>query len=192
MNKMQYQIEVIRSDRKTISIEIRPDLRVIVRAPLRMRQNDIQRFTEEKIPWIEKHMEMMKQRMEEQDQGEGLEPFTEEEIRALGDRALEVIPKETGELAEMIGVSYGRITIRNQVSRWGSCSSKGNLNFNCLLMLCPPEVRRYVIIHELCHRKHMDHSKEFWAMAESYCPDYKKQKEWLKQNGGELIKRLRM
>ena len=90
-----------------------------------------------------------------------------------------------------MGVTYGRITIRNQVSRWGSCSSVGNLNFNCLLMLAPPEVRDYVVVHELCHRKEMNHSPAFWAEVEKMIPDYKAHKKWLKDNGTALISRLR-
>ena len=91
----------------------------------------------------------------------------------------------------MLGVDYGRIAIRNQVSRWGRCSSKGNLNFNCLLMLCPPEVVDYVVVHELCHRRHMDHSVAFWGEVERVLPDYKARRAWLKERGGVLIQRMR-
>ncbi|HAN50208.1 MAG TPA: metal-dependent hydrolase, partial [Lachnospiraceae bacterium] len=86
-----------------------------------------------------------------------------------------------------MGVDYGRITIRHQKTRWGSCSGKGNLNFNCLLMLTPPEVQEYVIVHELCHRKEMNHSYRFWAEVEDVLPDYRVQEQWLKTNGGALI-----
>ena len=88
------------------------------------------------------------------------------------------------------GISYGRITIRNQKSRWGSCSEKGNLNFNCLLMLTPPDVIDYVVVHELCHRIHMDHSAAFWAEVQKVLPDYKKAKKWLKDNGSSIIGRM--
>ena len=83
------------------------------------------------------------------------------------------------------------ITIRNQKTRWGSCSSKGNLNFNCLLMLTPPEVIDYVVVHELCHRKEMNHSGAFWAEVEKVLPDYKEQVKWLKENGGQIIGRMK-
>ena len=92
--------------------------------------------------------------------------------------------------APRIGVSYGRITIRSQRTRWGSCSAQGNLNFNCLLSLCPEEVRDYVVIHELCHRKEMNHSPKFWAEVEKVMPDYARHRKWLKENGGSLIARL--
>ena len=91
--------------------------------------------------------------------------------------------------AEKVGVSYGRISIRHQKSRWGSCSSKGNLNFNCLLMLAPDSVRDYVVVHELCHRKHMNHSPEFWQAVEQAIPEWRSAKIWLKQNGDALMLR---
>ena len=89
-----------------------------------------------------------------------------------------------------MGVTYGRITIRNQKTRWGSCSAKGNLNFNCLLMLVPEDVRDYVVIHELAHRKYMNHSKNFWHEVESFMPDYNEKRKWLRAHGDELMQRM--
>ncbi len=188
---MTEQIDIIRSNRKTISVEIKQDLRIIVRAPICMRMVDIQKFIDEKTPWIEKHLQKLKARKQADKDTTSLKPFTEEEIRELGLIACEKLSERVEELANIIGVTYGGITVRNQVSRWGSCSSKGNLNLNCLLMLCPDEVRDYVIIHELCHLKHMDHSKSFWAMVEKYCPEYKERRKWLKDVGSGFISRLR-
>ena len=92
--------------------------------------------------------------------------------------------------AEKLGVSYGRITIRNQRSRWGSCSGKGNLNFNCLLMLAPPEVLDSVVVHELCHLRQMNHSERFYAEVLRVFPDYWRCHRWLKENGGALMQRM--
>ena len=92
--------------------------------------------------------------------------------------------------AGLMNVQYGRITIRNQKTRWGSCSSKGNLNFNCLLMLAPDEVVDYVVIHELCHLIEMNHSKAFWKQVEQMMPDYKKHRKWLKDHGNEIMERM--
>ena len=97
-------------------------------------------------------------------------PLTPEDINALADQALKVLPERVRHYAPLIGVTWGRITVRNQVSKWGSCSSQGNLNFNCLLMLTPPEVQDYVVVHELCHRKHMNHSPAFWTEVERILP----------------------
>lgn len=103
---------------------------------------------------------------------------------------MSVIPDKVKYYAEIMGVTYGRITIRDQKTRWGSCSSKGNLNFNCLLMLMPDKVLDYVVVHELCHLKQMNHSKKFWKEVERYMPDYPNYKKWLNENGGALIERM--
>lgn len=176
--------ELIRSDRRSIAVEIR-DGRVIVRAPLRMSEADIERFVASRAGWITRHLEMARQR-----QAAAAQPFTAEEIRQMADAALADIPQRVRKYAAIIGVSVGRITIRNQKTRWGSCASKGNLNFNCLLMRCPEEIRDYVVVHELCHRKELNHSPRFWNEVAAVMPDYAARRQWLKENGGALIRRL--
>lgn len=180
-------IEIIRSSRKSMSLEIRPDLKILVRAPYGLPQQQIQKFVAEKEDWIEKHLEIMRARQEEKKNRPPVPKMTMEEIHKLAQEALLVIPRRAAYFAPVVGVSYGRITIRNQRSRWGSCSAKGNLNFNCLLMKTPPEVIDYVVVHELCHRKEMNHSPRFWAEVEKVLPDYRKAKKWLKENGGAII-----
>ena len=120
-------------------------------------------------------------------EAESTEKLTREKVIALAEEALKVIPARVEYFAKVIGVTYGKITIRNQKTRWGSCSSKGNLNFNCLLMLAPPEVLDYVVVHELCHRKQMNHSKAFWLEVEKVLPDYKEARKWLKEEGSQMI-----
>lgn len=182
---MMEQLEIIRSKRRTIAIEVKKDLRIVVRVPLEMKDNDIQRFVMEKQRWIEKHLQIVKKRNEEKET-----PFTVEEIHALADAALKDLLQRVAKYAPIVGVTVGRITIRNQRRRWGSCSAKGNLNFNCLLMLCPEEVRDYVVVHELCHRKELNHSPAFWSLVECVLPGYKEQYHWLKENGSKIIRRL--
>ena len=116
--------------------------------------------------------------------------LTKQEIQKLADQAVEVIPKRVAYYAPKVGVTYGRITIRNQKTSWGSCSSKGNLNFNCLLMLTPPEVIDSVVVHELCHRKEMNHSKQFYQEVLRVYPDYWKWNRWLKENGSFLLSHM--
>ncbi len=108
----------------------------------------------------------------------------------MAQQAVQVIPQRVAYYARLLGVTYGRITIRNQKSRWGSCSSKGNLNFNCLLMAAPAEVLDSVVAHELCHRKHMDHSKAFYAELYKLFPDYDRCSRWLKEQGVLLMRRM--
>lgn len=118
------------------------------------------------------------------------ELLTVKELRNLARDAAAYIPERVSFYASLMDVSYGRITIRNQKSRWGSCSSKGNLNFNCLLMLAPLEIIDYVVVHELCHRREMNHSPLFWREVEKVLPDYKKRRKWLKDNGEKLMRRM--
>ncbi len=180
-------VTVIRSNRKTIAIQVNPDMTVIVRAPKRATEKDIERILLEKDKWIKKHIEQFKISKAE-NEARGIKPLTSDEIRKLADEALEYIPERVQYFSKIVGVDYGRITIRNQKTRWGSCSSKGNLNFNCLLMLTPPEVIDYVVVHELCHRKEMNHSKAFWSEVEKVIPDYKRWVKWLKEEGINIIK----
>jgi len=107
----------------------------------------------------------------------------------LADEALRVIPERVRYYAPLVGVTVRGITIRNQRTRWGSCSSKGNLNFNCLLMLTPAEVIDSVVVHELCHRIEMNHSPRFYAEIRRVYPDYDKWNRWLKDNGPAIMAR---
>ena len=184
-DSMEYT--VIRSKRKTLGLEVKSDGRVIVRAPLRLPEKTIRQFVNDHEAWIQKHIELAKEKREAAAQ---IPKMSEEEIRALAEKAMAYIPQRVAYYAPKIGVTYGRITIRNQKTRWGSCSAKGNLNFNCLLMLTPPEVIDSVVVHELCHRKEMNHSGKFYEEIERVFPEYKEWHGWLKKNGASLLARM--
>ena len=173
---------IIRIDRKTIAIQIQPDGNVVVRALKRMRMEEIKRFVESKAEWIEKHL--LNRTTFNQ------EKLTDQEMKMLREKARAVVTEKVQYYAPLIGVTYNQIAIRAQHTRWGSCSSKGNLNFNCLLALVPMEVLDYVVVHELCHRKELNHSDRFWNEVAKILPDYKCRKKWLKENGSNLIARI--
>ena len=178
--------EIIRSNRKSIALEVNTN-GLAIRAPMKTTDEEINLFILKHKRWIENHLKKVEER---QNAIDGLEPLTYDEIQALANKALEVIPERVKFYAPKVSVTYGRIKIRNQRSRWGSCSSKGNLNFNCLLMLTPPEVIDSVVVHELCHRKEMNHSDKFYAEVLKVFPDYWKWDKWLKENGDLLMKRM--
>ena len=180
---MEIPYTLVRSCRKTISIVIKPTGEVEVRCPRRCSKREIDAFVVSKEAWIRKHLETITARPE-------VSVLSTGERKVLAEKAAEVLPGKVERFARQLGVSYGRITIRSQRTRWGSCSAKGNLNFNCLLMMCPEEVQDYVVIHELCHRKEMNHSPAFWSEVEKHSPDYRIHRKWLKDNGVSLIARL--
>ena len=178
---------IIRSSRRTLSLQITPEGELLVRAPYRLPRQEIDRFLREKSRWIEKTMERV---LTEKEAGAAA-PLSNTDIRALASQALQALPPRVAFFARQMQVNYGRITIRNQTGRWGSCSSTGNLNFNCLLMLAPTSVQDYVVVHELSHRRHMDHSAAFWQEVASVLPDYKKEEAWLKAEGKVLLMRMK-
>ena len=179
-------VKIIRSNRKTVAIQVNSDLSVTVRAPYGVTEKYIEEFLNKNEAWISKRMNEIKVK-KKSIESKNVENVTLDKIKILADQALKIIPTRVEYFARIIGVTYGNITIRNQKTRWGSCSSKGNLNFNCLLMLAPPEVLDYVVVHELCHRKQMNHSKAFWTEVEKVFPDYKESINWLKEGGSQIM-----
>lgn len=188
LSKMeQYQVKIIRTARKTISLSLDENLDVLVRVPYFVSDRDVMRLVEKKADWINKHRNAHKHRS---GQMAAVERLTAEQLERLAEEAKAYLPQRVRYYAGKMSVSYGRITIRNQRTRWGSCSGKGNLNFNCLLMLMPEAVIDYVVVHELCHRIEMNHSKRFWDQVARVLPDYRSQKDWLRQNGETVMRRM--
>lgn len=184
--QMMGKVQIVRTQRRTIAVEITHGLQVIVRAPVRMKDGDIRRFLTEKSGWIQKHLERMRERQKSMEP-----PLTHADLQTLAEAAMVDLTNRVAKYASQMGVTVGRVTIRNQKTRWGSCSSKGNLNLNCLLMLCPEEVRDYVVVHELCHRKQLNHSSAFWAEVEAYMPNYAQYRKWLKEHEHGIIGRMK-
>ena len=182
---MEMFVKVIRSGRKTLAVQVLEDGSIQVRAPYRTTDDMIRRFLDEHREWIMKHAEQNRARSTNKGPA-----FTDGEIRSMAEETTRFLSALINEYAARLGVHPANVTVRKQKTRWGSCSSKSNLNFNCLLARAPEQVRRYVVIHELCHLKEMNHSPAFWRLVASQMPDYQKAKEWLKTEGRTLIGRL--
>ena len=192
---LRNEYTIVRSKRRTIGITVKQDGSVTVRIPLTLTKARAEAFVIEKQEWIKRAQERMAKKRE----AAGLGPdgkalavaaFTDKEIKDLKKQAKKALLPMVAEVAQLMGVSYGSISIRAQKSRWGSCSSKGNLNFNCLLMLMPESIQRYVVVHELSHRIEMNHSARFWSEVAKYQPTFKEDRKALRELGAGLLERI--
>ncbi len=218
---MNYQI--IRSKRKTLSLQINQDAELIIRAPQRLADKEIQAFIAEKSSWIEKKQQQTKSQITEKyrfedgemflylgnsyplaissennglsfngevfelnvDSADASTAFREWYKKQFKDIALPRIDY----FANQHNLTFNNVQLKSQKTLWGSCSSSNNLNFNYLLIMAPMSVIDYVIVHELSHTIHKNHSSDFWGLVEAILPEYKSAKKWLKDNGHKL-KRL--
>lgn len=175
--------KVIVSKRRNISLQIREDRQIIIKVPCWLPEYRLDSFIEEKKDWIIKTYESIPAPRE-------LSLREQNQLTALEKRyrkaAKEYIPERVAYFHQFTGGTYEKVVIRDQKTRWGSCSSNKTLSFNYRLMLAPPQILDYVVVHELCHLKHMNHSQEFWAAVEAVLPDYKIRRKWLKDYGSEL------
>ena len=172
-----FTYELIRAKRRSMSLKVDLDGTITVRAPYRMPVQTADWFVEGHRDWIEVRLKAGARIMAERP------AYTDEERAEGRKRAAEIIEARCRYYAPVMGVSYGTVTIREQKTRWGSCSVKGNLNFNWKLVLMPPEILDYVVVHELAHRIQMNHSAAFWAEVGKILPDYRERRQWLKVNG---------
>lgn len=165
------EIKIIRQSRKSLSLKVDRDGVVVVKAPHFTFQKTIDRFVEKNKAWIEKQKKSK--------QNSIMDPDKVWEYKA---EAKKIIIPRVAEFAEKYWFKYNNIRITSAQTRWGSCTSKKNLNFTYRLVLAPEKVRDYVIVHELCHLRQMNHSQKFWKEVEAIMPDYKQQEKWLKDN----------
>lgn len=179
------EAQVVYSRRRSLALEIKTDGQVIIRAPEGISEGVLMEFVRTRQEWI------LKKWFDSETKRRNLAqvfPHDHEEDpkleAAYRRKARERIGQRTAYFAALMGVTYGRISIRSAKTRWGSCSSEGNLNFHWKLVLMPPEVLDYVVVHELAHRKEMNHSRKFWAEVKNVLPDYEKRRKWLKEFGG--------
>lgn len=157
---------LIRSKRKTIALEIKPSLEIVVRAPLRMPRAEIEGFVGRHQAWLDTHLARLRARAERFP-----EP-TPEQIEALRSAAKATLPGRVAHYAERMGLSPTGVKITSARQRFGSCSARNSLCFSCLLMRYPDEAIDYVVVHELAHIVHKNHGKAFYALIAQHMPDY--------------------
>jgi len=225
MDETKLKIDaIIRSNRKTFSLEVSGDAKLTVRVPQRASLDEIKSLVSRKSSWIkekqkkalERYRKFPAKRFQEGEHflflGKSYtlsiheDPpspmaFSGEEfildrdrindarnlfVRWYRDQAKSIIPERSKWYSSFIGLRFVRVNITGAAKRWGSCSRKKNLNFSWRLIMAPPEIIDYVILHELAHLKEQNHSKRFWNMVSSMCPDYRAYRKWLKENGHTL------
>ncbi|MCB9805650.1 M48 family metallopeptidase [Candidatus Nomurabacteria bacterium] len=164
---------------KRMSVTISPNGLVTAVAPYTVQEESIHSFVNRHIEWIKRHLAKIDKKINKIE-NKDLTIFSKRHYQKHKEEARKVITERVEKLSQKVGLKYKRISIRNQRGRWGSCSSQGYLNFNYKLMFTKPEIRDYVIIHELCHLKFLNHSKSYWALVATFCPDYKKWERELK------------
>ena len=183
----RYEYEIVKSRGRRMSISVNAYGKIFVHVPAGTSQKTVERFINQKADWINKTLEKINKKASDLPP---LEPLTKDDLELLKKKARKLIPERVAIYAEKIGVSYDRISIRVQKTRWGSCTQGGNLNFNALLMLTPIEVIDSVVVHELCHRKQMNHSAAFYEEVHKAYPDYDKHHDWLTKNTSFIYSRL--
>lgn len=170
----QIPYSIVRSSRKTMAVTVTRDGRVVVRCPLKVPDAAAKAFIRSHEEWIARHYMEAKERIARR------VAYTPEQIKRYREQAKSVLAARTAYWAERMGVTYGRIVIREQVTRWGSCSTAGNINYNWKLILVPEELLDYVVVHELAHRREMNHSRRFWDVVEHELPDYRRRRKALR------------
>lgn len=228
-NQKIYEYTLLKSKRKSVSISVGKDTKILIRAPLFFSERAVEELIKNRAGWISEKYEQAKKlqgfkpshsfasgevfsyrgkelilnriinpqrnRILVTKQADTLllvSPTDEKEVlkeaivKWYRERAKEVLPQKVSYYQKYVGRSVGDIRIKEQKSRWGSCSNKGNLNFNWKIMMAPDEIIDYLVVHELCHRLHMNHSQEFWNSVGKIIPDYKQREKWLKEKGMQL------
>ena len=165
---------LIRSSRRTMALEITRDGRLLVRAPQRASQAVIDRFVASHADWIAAHLEKQRQR------AQAHPPLTEDEIAALRQKARDILPGRVAHYAERMGVTPTGVKITGAKTRFGSCSAKNSLCFSLYLMAYPDAAVDYVVVHELAHIRHKNHSPAFYAEVARVMPDYRERRKLLK------------
>ena len=169
------EYELVRSKRKTLAVQVTREGRVIVRAPLRLAKCRVEQFVAEHIDWIRRALADQQSRRE-------AHPEPDAEKRAeLIRRAKTELPRKVRHYADLMGLHPAGLKITSARTRFGSCSGKNSICFSWRLMDYPEPAVDYVVVHELAHIAHHDHSPQFWALVERYLPDYRQRRAMLRR-----------
>lgn len=188
LQEREIPYEILYSRRKTISLEVTAKGQVRLRLPLGCHRQEGILFLEQRTEWLLQALQKMQKRQELLLRQQAQVPqITPEQVSRLRLRAKEELTAKADLFAAKMGVTYAKLTVKDQKTRWGSCSARGNLNFNWRIILAPEPVTDYVVIHELAHRIHMNHSEAFYRTVEAVMPDYREQVRWLKTQGAVLM-----
>ena len=187
--RMDDYLLIRKAGRRRLSLKIDEEGRAVVMAPLWVPKRTVDEFVASNARFIERRRESEKLVTRE---AERLGAYTEEDIKRLKKVAREKLSAAVPKFAEALGVKYNRITVRYQKTKWGSCSSAGNLNFNFLLADMPEEVLEAVAAHEVCHLKNMNHGAAFYRDLDKICPWHKSERKWLKEEGSVYHRRYGM
>lgn len=174
-----FEYTTVRSNRRSMSVEVNKDGSVILRVPRWTSGREIEKFLSERAEWIERHLERAKSR----DERYNYDRYTELEIDQLKKSARETILPLIERYKVKVGVSPVSVRINRARTRFGSCSAKNTLNFSCFLMLYPIRAIEYVVVHELCHIKEHNHSRSFYREIERVLPDYRERVRILHEAG---------
>lgn len=183
----EFRYTVKRSSRRSLGIRVEFDGSVTVLAPYAATKSDIESTLQKHSGWLTKKLGERKALLENNE----TEPIYGDELKCLKARAEITFAEKLDKWSELLRVTYKSFSVKKMVSRWGSCSSEGNITLNTLLVLAPDMVIDYIIVHELSHIKHMDHSKAFYAFIDAHFPYRKECQSWLKEDGVLIINRAR-
>ena len=164
---MIFSYEIIRSDRRSIAIQVDAECNITVRAPLKMSDKEVEAFVIQKKEWLEKAV------AEQMKKAKSVKTYSDDDIKILRKKAKQIIPQKVAYFSSIMGVKPTGVKINSAKKRYGSCSSKNSLNFSLFLMDKDEKFIDYVVVHELAHIVHHNHSKAFYSLIEKYMPDYK-------------------
>lgn len=180
MGQILEDYKLIRSRRKTLSLFVDEDARLTIRAPFYLGQKYIEKFILEKESWIKKKQSKMRERIENRERFNEL--MDEPTIKNIKKRAKQQLMCRLVELSEKFDYPFAKMRLSGAKMRWGSCSHKNTISLNWKVMLAPPQVIDYLIIHELAHTKHKNHKSDFWNAVAEVHPTFKEDRKWLKDN----------